>query len=108
MKPDQTIAEDAIVSLTDAAAALDRLLAAASDKDARAALTRARRAISQTGGGRPAIDDRRLLADARHLVESGRAKSAWQAYCLVARAADPFGSTRSIAERLRRKDAEQR
>lgn len=96
-----------VPSLRDVAEALAEWEEQATAADNRAAFRRARRALAQASPGRPQLDDRRLLADACSLIESGRAKSAWQAFQLVARAVDPFGNTRSIAERLRRKHAQQ-
>lgn len=92
------------VSAAEAAALLDRLVAAATEENARAAFLRARRAISQTGGGRPAINDQAALRDITDLLAAGRSRSFRRAALMVARARYPFAQNhKSVVERFRRK-----
>lgn len=72
------------------------------------AFSRAARALYQQDGGRPSIDDRMAIAEARELLSTGKAKSVAQALAMVAKARSPAGderAVRSMAERLRRKIA---
>lgn len=92
------------VSAAEAAALLDALSATATDASAQAALRRARRALSQQGGGRPAINDQAALRDITDLLATGRARSFRRAAFMVARARYPFAQNhKSVIERFRRK-----
>jgi hypothetical protein len=51
---------------------LDELSGAATDESSRAAFQRARRALAQASGGRPAIDDDAALSEVRELMAGGR------------------------------------
>lgn len=54
------------------AAMIEWLSAAAADETSRAAFQRARRALVQADGGRPAIDDAAALSEVRQLIAAGR------------------------------------
>jgi hypothetical protein len=70
-------------------------------------LQRAARAIYQVQGGRPEDPrvvalDRRCVAEARLLLETGQVQGEWSAFMKIA-AGIPGASQRSIAARLRRR-----
>lgn len=82
------------------AAQLDRLAA----RTGNAAYARAARALLQaTSPGRTPEDDRLALAEVKDLLARGKAKTKWQACCLVARRLGPIGKETSTAKRLQRK-----
>lgn len=82
------------------AAELDRLAAQTGD----ACYARAARVLLQaTSPGRTSQDDRLPLAEVKDLLARGKAKSEWQACCMVARRLGPLGREVSTAKRLQRK-----
>jgi hypothetical protein len=83
------------------AAALERL----AEVTGHDAFRRAARALFQDRPGQKPFNDDDMLAEADALSRSGAARSAWQAFCIVARAHGTRDQVRSIAERLRRKHA---
>jgi hypothetical protein len=74
-----------------------------SERTGNRAYLRAANAIFQQTGGRPAVDDRKLVEEARWLLSSGVAPNMHQAVLQVARTVCGSQSERSVAERLRRK-----
>jgi hypothetical protein len=64
---------------------------------------RAARALFQDRPGQKPFNDDDMLAEANALLRDGATRSAWQAFCIVARAHGSRDQVRSIAERLRRK-----
>jgi hypothetical protein len=91
-------------SVAAVAIELERLAECSLNPSASAAFRRASRALFQQPAGRRPKNDRRLLQDARHLLEMGLAKSENDALAKVAGTiATDHQSLKSIIERLRRK-----
>lgn len=88
---------------------LDRLAIETGNPIWRAQFHRMLRARFQQSPGRPQIDDRWKLADARALLESGAARSFHGACIRIARQfSGEERRVKSIAERLRRKHAREK
>lgn len=82
------------------AAALDRLAVQTGDP----AYARAAKALlAPVSPGRTPEDDRLPLAEVKDLMARGKAKTKWQACCMVARRLGPIGHDVSTAKRLQRK-----
>ncbi|RWC17046.1 MAG: hypothetical protein EOS51_18120 [Mesorhizobium sp.] len=64
---------------------------------------RARNALAASAPGRPKLDDRLSIQEAKWLLETGQVSNLNQALLMVAKTENSHRSTRSIAERLRRK-----
>jgi hypothetical protein len=89
-------------------ALLDGLCATAADETTRAAFQRARRALAQASGGRPAIDDAAALSEVRQLQAAGRL-SRRAAILHVGRARAPYDLAafeRRMFRKLRAADRE--
>lgn len=82
------------------AGALEALAARTGDP----AYARAAKALlAPLSPGRTPADDRLPLAEVKDLLARGKAKTKWQACCLVARRLGPIGHEVSTAKRLQRK-----
>lgn len=86
-------------SIGQVAAWLEDLAASTGER----AFARAAASLRQLPPGRTSIDDGRALAEVRHLISTGHAKSDAHACRLVARTLGPRSAVKATAERLRRK-----